>query len=106
MFLFIGKGIPNLLARDGCKARISEQLLPGASEAADLYRQEMGHSLTSPSTFGIDPFQSEEDKIRAETEFSSLYCDLGNVLNYTVNEHYRPYQDCLYELINITRRST
>ncbi|KAA0717606.1 hypothetical protein E1301_Tti016786 [Triplophysa tibetana] len=102
----LGKGIPNLLARDGCKVRISEQLLPGASEAADLHRQEMGHSLTSPSTFGIDPFQSEEDKFRAETEFSSLYCDLGNVLNYTVNEHYRPYQDCLSELINITRRCT
>ncbi len=94
MFLFIGKGIPNLLARDGCKARISEQLLPRASEAAELYRQEMANSLTTPSAFGIDPFQSEEDKIRAETEFNSLYFDLGNVFNYTVNEHYRYYQDC------------
>lgn len=100
----LGKGIPNLLARDGCKARISEQLLPRASEAAELYRQEMGNSLTTPSAFGIDPFQSEEDKIRAETEFNSLYFDLGNVFNYTVNEHYRYYQDCVTDLINITRR--
>ncbi|GAA6102419.1 uncharacterized protein LOC122140934 isoform X1, partial [Tachysurus ichikawai] len=100
----LGKGIPNLLARDGCKRRISEQLLPRASEAADLYRQEMGHSLTTPSAFGIDPFQSEEDKIRAETEFNALYFDLDNVLNYTVNEYYRPCQYCLSELVNITRR--
>ncbi|KAL1252312.1 hypothetical protein QQF64_020108 [Cirrhinus molitorella] len=98
------KGIPTLLARDGCKARISEQLLPSASDAADLYRQEMGHSLTIPSAFGMDPFRCEEDKIRAETEFNSIYCDLVTVLNNTVNEYYRPYQECLVELINITRR--
>lgn len=60
--------------------------------------------MTTPSAFGIDPFQSEEDKIRAETEFNFLYFDLGDVLNCTVNEHYHPFQDCLTELINITRR--
>ncbi len=102
MFRFIGKGIPNLLARDGCKARISEQLLPRASEAAELYRQEMGNSLTTPSAFGIDPFQSEEEL--GQRQFNSLYFDLGNVFNYTVNEHYRYYQDCVTDLINITRR--
>ncbi|XP_067292504.1 uncharacterized protein [Pseudorasbora parva] len=100
----LGKGVPNLLATIGCKARISEDLLPMASEAAELYRQTMGHSLTAPSIFGTDPFQSEEGKRRAETEFHVLYSDLANVFNYTVNEHYRPYQDCLTELINITRR--
>ncbi|XP_051965650.1 uncharacterized protein LOC127631537 isoform X2 [Xyrauchen texanus] len=47
----LGKGIPNLLARDGCAARISEPLLPRASEAAELYREEMGNSLTTPSAF-------------------------------------------------------
>lgn len=61
--------------------------MPRASEAAELYHQEMGQRLNRSSAFGIDPFRSEEDKIRAETEFNSLYFDLGDVLNYTVNEH-------------------
>ncbi|XP_056326001.1 uncharacterized protein LOC130238907 [Danio aesculapii] len=99
-----GKGIPNLLARDGCKTRIVEELLLRASEAAELYHQEMGQRLTSSSAFGIDPFRSEEDKIRAETEFNSLYFDLEDVLNYTVNEYCHLFQDCLTQLINITRR--
>lgn len=63
-----------------------------------------GKQFDHSSAFGIDPFQSEEDKIGAETEFNSLYFDLGNVFNYTVNEHYRYYQDCVTDLINITRR--
>lgn len=63
--------------------------------SAEGVRQTMGHSLTAPSIFGTDPFQSEEVKIRAETKFNLLYSDLASVFNYTVNEHYRPYQDCL-----------
>ncbi|KAI3376817.1 hypothetical protein L3Q82_000075 [Scortum barcoo] len=79
------KGIPNVLAQEGCRKRVPEDLLPGPSAAADRYRQEMGNSLTRESIFGTDPFHLEEEKIRAETQFSFLHPDLEVLFNSTLN---------------------
>lgn len=103
-FCFLGKGIPNDLAQCGCKSRVPEDLLFESSVAADFYRQETGRSLTRESVFGADPFHSEEDKSRAEAEFHLLHPDLEALFDSTVNRHYRPFQDCLIDLVNITRR--
>ena len=99
-----GKGIPSHLAQDGCKKKIAEGLLPEATDAAELYRQEMGHRLTNVSVVGTDPFQSDEDKNRAETEIHHLCSDLSALFNYTLHEHYGPFQNCVMDVINITRR--
>lgn len=104
IFCFSGKGVPNDLAECGCKARVPEDLLFESSVAADYYRQETGSSLTRESVFGVDPFHSEEEKSRAEAEFNLLHTDLAALFDYTVNRHYRPFQDCLIDLVNITRR--
>lgn len=82
-----------------------EDLLPGSSAAADLYQQQMGNSLTRESVFGGNPFHSEEGKIRAETQFSVLHPDLEGLFNNTVNRHYRPFQEALTDLIDISRRN-
>ncbi|XP_041843882.1 uncharacterized protein LOC121641670 [Melanotaenia boesemani] len=99
-----GKGIPNNLAQCGCKANVTEDLLPEASAAADFYRQEVGSSLTRESVFGTDPFLSEEDKSQAETEFSLLHTDVAALFDSVVNRHFTPFQECLIDLVNITRR--
>lgn len=36
-----GKGVPNQLAGGGCSNKVSEVLLPHASEAARLYNEEL-----------------------------------------------------------------
>ena len=103
--VFLGKGVPNVLAQDGCRIRVPDHLLPGSSAAADTYMEERGTSLTRESVFGTDPFNSEEDRIRAETEYKLLHSDVTVLFDSTVNKHYRPFQDALIDLINITRRN-
>ncbi|XP_056293263.1 uncharacterized protein LOC130208261 isoform X1 [Pseudoliparis swirei] len=51
-----GRGIPNDLARDGCPNKLSTDLLPNASVAADWYDQEVG-SLTECQTLAPTRFQ-------------------------------------------------
>ncbi|CAL8270603.1 unnamed protein product [Arctogadus glacialis] len=62
-----GRGIPNELAKEGCPAKLSEDLLPVGAVAADLYQQEMGSALKRESIFGSDPFPSEEAQQWTET---------------------------------------
>ncbi|XP_038135443.1 uncharacterized protein LOC119779740 [Cyprinodon tularosa] len=100
-----GKGIPNVLAQDGCRKRVPEDLLPGPSEAADRYQQEMGNSLTRESLFGTCPFRSEEERIGAEKQFSVLHPDIAVLFNSTVNRQFREFQESLIDLIDITRRN-
>lgn len=82
-----------------------EDLLPGPSEAADRYQQEMGNSLTRESLFGTCPFRSEEERIGAEKQFSVLHPDIAVLFNSTVNRQFREFQESLIDLIDITRRN-
>lgn len=67
--------VPNDLVCSGCPKRIPQQLFPHSSEAADLYNQHLGSSLTTHSTFGVDPFSTEQDKLTVENQISEQYPD-------------------------------
>ncbi|XP_067272632.1 uncharacterized protein [Pseudorasbora parva] len=64
-----GRGVPNTLGEGGCFKKLSEDLLPNSIVAANMYLQEMGSSLITPTTFGIYPFVTEEDCAYAEQSF-------------------------------------
>ncbi|KAL2091679.1 hypothetical protein ACEWY4_013942 [Coilia grayii] len=99
-----GKGIPNHLASRGTMRRIRADLVPDATEAADLYERDMGSSLTRVSSFGSDPFMSEADKVRAEQLFTERYPNLSILFDNAVNYHYTPFKDALMYLIDVTKR--
>uniref|UniRef100_UPI003AAFAF35 uncharacterized protein n=1 Tax=Centroberyx gerrardi TaxID=166262 RepID=UPI003AAFAF35 len=99
-----GKGIPNVLAEGGCQMKVPSELLPGPTEAADLYHQERGSSLTRVSTFGTNPFDTLEEQQNAEMLFSTKYPDLGNLFDSLVNRQPGPFQEAVMEIIAVSRR--
>ncbi|XP_062300510.1 uncharacterized protein LOC134005604, partial [Scomber scombrus] len=76
-----GKGIPIDLASSGCPRKIPQELLPHSFEAADLYRQQLGSELTTHSTFGVDPFSTEQDKLTVENQFAEKYSDISDLFS-------------------------
>ncbi|XP_076876123.1 uncharacterized protein LOC143525735 [Brachyhypopomus gauderio] len=100
-----GKGIPNVLARHGCYTKLSEDLLPDASTAANQYQLEVGSSLTRVSSFAVDPFPSDTDKEQAERQFGENYPNMFYLLESTVNHQNGHLQEALKLLIDITRRN-
>lgn len=104
-FYFTGKGIPNNLAASGCPTKIPQELLPHSVEAADLYREQLGSSLTTHSTFGVDPFLTEQDKLAVENQFAEKYSDISNLFSRAVNNDFAPYKEALLYLITITQRN-
>ena len=75
------------------------------TEAAELYRQQLGSSLTPQSTFGVDPFLTEEDKLMAENQFAEQYSDISELMSRAVNNDFTPYKEALLFLITTTRRN-
>lgn len=102
--ILIGHGIPSELAAGGCLAKISEELLPSATVVANMYKEELGSSLTRVSCFGNDPFSSEEDRCHAEQDFADNYPDITVLYNHVVNNDYTHFQDALLYLMNVTQR--
>lgn len=101
-----GRGVPEELASNGCPQRLpSQTVLPHAGEAEALYRQHMGSGLTTQSTFGVDPFTNEEDKISVEQQFAEIYPDISNLYNRAVNKDYAPFKQALLLLISKTQNT-
>lgn len=100
-----GKGIPNHFSEPGCKRRISPDLLPHATEAADLYRQHFGSVLTVHSTFELDPFKTEQYKLRTEIHFAEQYPDISHLFFRAANSDYETFKEALFHLINLTKRN-
>lgn len=104
MCVLKGKGIPNHLAGTGTLRKITADLMPDTTVAADMYERDMGSSLTRISSFGSDPFMSETDKVRAEQLFTQYYPDLSVLFDNAVNYNYTPFKDALIYLIDVTKR--
>ncbi|KAK7149345.1 hypothetical protein R3I94_008859 [Phoxinus phoxinus] len=100
-----GKGTPNDLAGRGCPKKIQQELLPHSAEAADLYSQQLGSSLTRHSTFGVDPFSTEQDKITVENQFAEHYSDISELYSRAVNNDFALYKQALLCLITTTQRN-
>lgn len=92
------------MAADGCRAKVAEELLPCASVVANMYEQDLGSSLTWESSFGADPFSSDEGRCHAEQSFAENYPDISLLFNHVVNNDDGPFQDALICLINATAR--
>lgn len=92
------------MGEGGCFKKLSEDLLPNSIVAANMYLQEMGSSLTTPTTFGIYPFLTEEDCAYAEQSFIDQFPDLSVLYNSVINNNYRNFQEAVMCLINITHR--
>ncbi|XP_065125914.1 uncharacterized protein [Paramisgurnus dabryanus] len=99
-----GKGVPNVLGEGGCFKKIHEDLLPNSTVAANMYLQEMGSALTTPTTYGVCPFQTEEECTYAEQYFNEQFSDLSILYNDVINNNYRVFQEAVMSLINITHR--
>ncbi|XP_076843895.1 uncharacterized protein LOC143488839 [Brachyhypopomus gauderio] len=99
-----GKGVPNHFAASGCPKQIAEELLPHASQAADLYREQLGSFLTRNSIFGMDPFSTTEDRASVERQFAETYPNISYLLEKTVNNDFTHFKDALLHLINLTKR--
>ncbi|XP_071063086.1 uncharacterized protein [Pseudochaenichthys georgianus] len=100
-----GKGIPNDLAGSGCPKKIPQELLPHSLEAADLYKQHLGSQLTIHSTFGVDPFSTEQDKLTVENQFAEKYSDISDLFFRAANNDFAPYKEALLHLITTTQRN-
>lgn len=99
-----GKGIPNMLAQGGCPKTVPKDLLPPAPEAASLYTESLGSTLTRVSEFGRDPFTSDEHKATVEQLFAELHPDVTDIYNKAVNKDATPFKNAVISLINLTKR--
>ena len=87
IIIIIRKGAPYVLAEGGCQKRVSVDLLPNAVEAAGWYDREARSSLTAVSTFGQNPFQSTEDQVAVERQFSMQCPDIASLFECVFNFH-------------------
>lgn len=84
--------------------KISAALLPHGPEAADLYNETLGSSLTRVSAFGTDPFRNEHEKATVEQLFSEKCPDITDLLNNAVNKNFLPFKEALISLVTLTQR--
>lgn len=92
------------MAGNGCPKKILQELLPHSLEVAALYNQESGATLTIHSTFGDDPFSTEQDKLTVESQFADRYPDISNLFSRAVNNNFAPFKEALLHLITTTWR--
>lgn len=84
--------------------KIPVELLPGSTEAADLYQNEYGSNLTRVSTFGTSPFHTLEEQQNAEKLFNEKHPDLTHLFDCVVNRQAGPFQEAVMDIIAVSCR--
>ena len=105
MFLFYqGRGIPVELMSNKCTGHVTEEDIPSATGAAMMYEEFYNTKLKDPTTFAPSPFSTEEAKRRCDAEFAQSVPNLCGLLDAAVNREFKPFQEALLKLIDLTRR--
>ena len=84
--------------------RVTEQDLPSAAQAAQLYTSSLGGTLTDPHPFAPSPFRSRLQHALCDRAFVAAVPDLTCLLDSAVNRNYVPFQDALLILIEKTEQ--
>ena len=92
-----------MLAEGGCQIKLSADLLPPSTEAADQYCQETGGNLTRQSTFGTSPFTCAAEQQRVEQDFAVRHQDMGSLFDKTIKRQPEPFQEAVLSLIDIVK---
>lgn len=93
------------MAEHGCPKKASQEMLPCSVEAAALYSQLLGSSLTAYTPFGADPFLTEYNKLTAENQFAEQYPDISVLFSSAVNNEFAPFKEALLCLVDTTRHN-
>ena len=87
-----------------CTGHVTEEDFPPAVRASMMYEEFYNTKLKDPTTFAPSPFSTEEAKMRCDAEFAQSVPNLCALLDAAVNRDFKPFQEALLKLIDLTRK--